>query len=43
MYKIYLVSSIAILFVFIVSSIGNKRNVIFINVTINTLFFLDVY
>ncbi len=43
MYKIYLVSSIAILFVFIVSNIGNKRNVIFINVTINTLFFLDVY
>ncbi len=41
--KIYLVSFIAILFVFIVSNIGNERNVILINVTINILLFLDVY
>ena len=39
----YLVSSIAILFVFIVSNIGNEWNVILINVTIDILFFLDVY
>ncbi len=36
-------SSIAILFVFIVSNIGNERNDILINVTINILLFLDVY
>jgi hypothetical protein len=41
--EIYLVSSIAILFVFIVSNIGNEWNVILINVTIDILFFLDVY
>jgi hypothetical protein len=43
MCKIYLVSSIAFLFVFIVSNIGNERNVILINVRINILLFLDVY
>ncbi len=43
MCKIYLASSIAILFVFIVSNIGNEQNVILINVTINILLFLDVY
>ena len=43
MCKIYLVSSIAILFVFTVSNIGNEWNVILINVTINILLFLDVY
>jgi hypothetical protein len=43
MCKIYLVSSIAILFVFIVSNIGNEQNVILINVTINILMFLDGY
>ncbi len=31
------------IFVFIVSNICNERNVIFINVTINVLLFLDVY
>jgi hypothetical protein len=36
--KIYLVSSIANLFVFIVSNIGNEQNVILINVTINILY-----
>ncbi len=41
--KIYLVSSIAILFVFIVSNIGNERNVILMNVTIHISLFLDVY
>ncbi len=43
MCKIYLVSLMAILFIFIVSNIGNERNVILINVTINILLFLDVY
>jgi hypothetical protein len=43
MCEIYLVSSIAILFVFIVSNIGNYRNVIVTTVTINILLFLDVY
>jgi hypothetical protein len=43
MCKIYLVSSIAILLVVIVSNIGNEQNIIFINVTINILLFLDVY
>ncbi len=43
MCKIYLVSSTAILFVFIVSYIGDKQNVILINVTINISLFLDVY
>jgi hypothetical protein len=38
-----LVSSIAILFVFVVSNIGNERNAILINVMINILLFLDVY
>jgi hypothetical protein len=41
--EIYLVSSIAILFVFVVSNISNKWNVILITVMINILFFLDVY
>ena len=43
MCKIYLVSSIAILLVVVVSNIGNEKNIIFINVTINILLFLDVY
>ncbi len=43
MCKIYLVSSIAILLVVIVYYIGNEQNIIFINVTINILLFLDVY
>ena len=43
MCKIYPISSIAILLVFIVSNIGNEQNIIFINVTINILLFLDVY
>ncbi len=43
MCKIYLVSSIDILLVVIVSNIGNEQNIIIINVTINILLFLDVY
>jgi hypothetical protein len=43
MCKIYLVSSIAILLIFIVSNIGNEQNNILINITINILLFLDVY
>jgi hypothetical protein len=43
MCKIYLVSSIAILLVVIVSNIGNEQNIIFIYVMINILLFLDVY
>ena len=43
MCKIYLVSFIAILFVFIVSNIGNEQNIILIYDTINILLFLDVY
>ncbi len=43
MCKFYLVSSIAILLVVIVSNIGNEQNIIFINVRINILLFLDVY
>ncbi len=43
MCKIYLVSSMAILFVFIVSNIGNEQNVILINVRIKIVLFLDVY
>ncbi len=43
MCKIYLVSSIAILLVVIVSNIGNEQIIILINVTINILLFLDVY
>ena len=43
MCKIYLVSSIAILLVVIVSNIGNEQSIILINVTTNILFFLDVY
>jgi hypothetical protein len=43
MCKIYLVSSIAFLLVVNVSNIGNKQNIILINVMINILFFLDVY
>ncbi len=42
MCKIYLVSSIAILLVFIACNIVNEQNIIFINVTINILLFLDV-
>jgi hypothetical protein len=43
MHKIYLISSIAILFVFIVSNIGNEWNGIITTVTINVLLFLNVY
>jgi hypothetical protein len=43
MFKIYLVSSIAILFVFIVSNIGNEQNVIPLNVMINIFLFLGMY
>ncbi len=43
MCKIYLVSSIAILLVVIVSNIGDEQNIIPINVTINILLFLDLY
>jgi hypothetical protein len=43
MCKIYLVSSIVILLVFIVSNIGNEQNIILINVMINILLLLDVY
>ncbi len=43
MCKIFRVSSIAVLLVFIVSNIGNEQNIILINVTINILLFLDVY
>ncbi len=43
MCKIYLVSSIAILLVVIVSNICNEQNIILINVRINILLFLDVY
>jgi hypothetical protein len=41
--KIYLVSSIAIILIFIVSNIGNEQNIILINVTIKFLLFLDVF
>ncbi len=41
--EIYLVSSIAILFIFIVPNICNESNVIFINVTINILLSLGMY
>jgi hypothetical protein len=40
--KIYLVSSIVILFIVTVSNICNEQNVI-VNVTINILLFLNVY
>ncbi len=44
MCEIYLISSMAIFFIFIVSNnIGNEQNVVLINVTINILLFLDVY
>jgi hypothetical protein len=43
MCKIYLVSSISILFVVIVSNICNNQNSIFYNGTINILLFLNVY
>jgi hypothetical protein len=43
MCETYHVSSIAILFIFIASNIGNERNVIITTVTINILLFLDVY
>jgi hypothetical protein len=43
MCEIYLVSSIAILVVFIVSNIGNEWNVILITVRINILLLLDMY
>ncbi len=43
MCEIYLVSSIAILFNFIVSNISKEWNVLFINVTMIDLLFLDVY
>ena len=40
MCKIYLVSSIAILLVVIVSNIGNEQNIIPVNVMINILLFI---
>jgi hypothetical protein len=43
MCEIYLISSIAILFVLIVSNIGNEWNVIVTTVTNNILLFLSVY
>jgi hypothetical protein len=43
MCKIYLVSSIDILLVVIVSNIGKEQNIIFINVMINILLLLDVF
>ncbi len=43
MCETYLAQCLAILFVFIVSNIGNKQNVILIIVTRNILVFLDVY
>ncbi len=43
MCKIYLVSSLAILWVVIVSNIGNEQNIILINVMINISLFLDLY
>ncbi len=43
MCKIYLISSKAILFVFIVSNIGYEQNVTPLNVMIHILLFLDVY
>jgi hypothetical protein len=43
MCKIYLVSSIANLFIVIVSNICNKQNSIILNVMINILLFLNVY
>ncbi len=39
----FILYHIAILFVLIVSNIGNEQNVILIDVTINILLFLDVY
>ncbi len=41
--KIYLVSSIAILFIVIVSNICNKQNSTVANVTINIFLFLNMY
>jgi hypothetical protein len=41
--KIYLVSSIVILFIVIVSNICSEQNVILVNGTINILLFLNVY
>ncbi len=41
--KIYLVLSIVILCIIIVSNICNEQNSTIINVTINILLFLDVY
>jgi hypothetical protein len=43
MCKFYLVSSIAILLVVIVSNFSNEQNIILINDMINILLFLDVY
>ncbi len=43
MCETYLVQCVAILFIFIVSNIGNKQNVIHVIVTINIFVFLDVY
>ncbi len=43
MCETYLLQYIASLFVFIVSNISNKQNVILIIVTINIVVFLDVY
>jgi hypothetical protein len=43
MCEIYLVSSITILFVIIISNISNEWNVIVTTVMINILLFLNVY
>jgi hypothetical protein len=43
MCEIYLMSSLAILFVLIISNIGNEWNVISTTVMINIFLFLDVY
>ncbi len=43
MCKIYLVLSIAIILVVIVSNIDNEQNIILIDVTINIILCLDVY
>jgi hypothetical protein len=43
MCKIYLVSSIVILFIFIVSNVCNEQNSTIVNITINILLFLNKY
>ncbi len=43
MCKIYLISSIVILFIVIVSNICNEQNSTIVNVTIKILLFLNMY